>query len=82
MVSDGNPTKEGIHDAHRLVYLPATDEHNMMVELPNANNAFFTTQKLAVGAEVFVLEDVTLHKSWVIVINNKINAEMKRVRFN
>ena len=64
-----NPHLESLMDSKRCIYLPCSEDANMVVDLPNTSGMFFTTQRLT-GADCYVCYDRSLHKHWVIVINN------------
>ena len=68
MITDGNPHQEGLIDHHRLVYLPYSEDKNLVMELPNSPGLFFTSQIIS-GGEFIVAFDKTMHKYWVISIN-------------
>lgn len=69
VITDRNPHLEGILDQRRIIYLPYTEDKNLFLELPNSPGLFFTTQRLNFGAEIFMLEDTTIHKNWIVLIN-------------
>ena len=69
IITDKNPHMESLMDSRRCVYLPHSEDANMVVDLPNTSGMFFTTQRLT-GADCYVCYDRALHKHWVIVINN------------
>ena len=69
IITDRNPHLENLLDSKRCVYLPHSEEANIVVDLPNNSGMFFTTQRLT-GADCYVCYDRSLHKYWVIVINN------------
>ena len=68
MITDGNPHQDGLIDHHRLVYLPYSEDKNLVMELPNSPGLFFTSQIIS-GGEFIVAFDKTMHKYWVISIN-------------
>ena len=69
IITDRNPHLENLLDSKRCIYLPHSEEANIVVDLPNNSGMFFTTQRLT-GADCYVCYDRSLHKHWVIVINN------------
>ena len=69
VITDRNPHLENLLDSRRCVYLPFSEDANMVMDLPNMSGMFFTTQRLT-GGDVYVCYDRTLHKFWVIVINS------------
>ena len=69
VITDRNPHLESLMDSKRCIYLPCSEDANMVVDLPNTSGMFFTTQRLT-GADCYVCYDRSLHKHWVIVINN------------
>lgn len=68
VITDCNPHQEGMIDHHRVVYLPYTEEKNTFMELPNSPGLFFTSQLIS-GGEIVIAYDRSLHKYWVIAIN-------------
>merc|ERR1712008_455658 len=68
VITDGNPHQDGLIDHHRLVYLPYSEDKNLVMELPNSPGLFFTSQIIS-GGEFIVAFDKTMHKYWVISIN-------------
>ncbi len=68
IVTDGNPHKEGLIDHHRIVYLPYTEEKNLVMELPNSPGLFFNSQILS-GGELIITYDRALHKYWVLCLH-------------
>ena len=68
VITDGNPHQVGLLDARRVVYLPYSENKNMVMELPNAPGLLFVSQSLSGGELVFAL-DRSLHKYWVMAIH-------------
>ena len=68
IITDGNPHQEGILDARRVIYLPYSEDKNMVMELPNAPGLLFASQPISSG-EIILALDRSLHKYWVIAIH-------------
>ena len=45
VITDRNPHLEGLLDQRRAVYLPYTENKNVLMELPNSPGLFFTSQR-------------------------------------
>ena len=56
VITDRNPHLENLLDSKRCIYLPYSEDSNMVVDLPNMSGMFFTTQRIT-GADVFVCYD-------------------------
>ena len=79
MITDGNPHQDGLIDHHRLVYLPYSEDKNLVMELPNSPGLFFTSQIIS-GGEFIVAFDKTMHKYWVISINQVLFQNIKKIQ--
>ena len=69
LVTDRNPHMEGLLDQHRIIYLPYTEDRNVFMELPSFHNLFFTTQRVKIGGEVYVIRDDNMRKTWVLAVH-------------
>ena len=68
MVTDSNPHLEGLLDQHRIVYMPYSEEKNVVMELPSSPGLFFSSQLIS-GGELVIAFDRSLHKYWALHIN-------------
>ena len=55
-------------DHHRAIFLPYSEDKNLVMVLPNSPGNFFTSQIIS-GGEFIIAFDKTLHKYWVLTIN-------------
>ena len=68
-ITDGNPHQEGLLDQKRVIYLPYSEDKNLVMELPNAPGLLFISQLISSGGEVIFALDKVVHKYWVIAIH-------------
>ena len=68
MVTDSNPHLEGLLDQHRIIYMPYSEEKNVVMELPCSPGLFFSSQLIS-GGELVIAFDRSLHKYWALHIN-------------
>ena len=68
LITDGNPHQEGLIDHRKVIYLPYSEDKNLVMELPNMNGHFFNSQIIS-GGEFLVALDKDKHKCWVMTIN-------------
>ena len=68
-ITDGNPHQEGLLDQKRVIYLPYSEDKNLVMELPNAPGILFISQLISSGGEIIFALDKVVHKYWVIAIH-------------
>ena len=68
VVTDSNPHLEGLLDQHRIIYMPYSEEKNVVMELPSSPGLFFSSQLIS-GGELVIAFDRSLHKYWALHIN-------------
>ena len=68
-ITDGNPHQEGLLDQKRVIYLPYSEDKNLVMELPNAPGLLFLSQLISSGGEIIFALDKVVHKYWVIAIH-------------
>ena len=68
-ITDGNPHQEGLLDQKRVIYLPYSEDKNLIMELPNAPGLLFISQLISSGGEIIFALDKVVHKYWVIAIH-------------
>ena len=85
-ITDGNPHQEGLLDQRRVIYLPYSEDKNLVMELPNAPGLLFLSQLISSGGEIIFALDKVVHKYWVIAIHQvytppKVNYDEKIFNF-
>ena len=68
VVTDSNPHLEGLLGQHRIIYMPYSEEKNVVMELPCSPGLFFSSQLIS-GGELVIAFDRSLHKYWALHIN-------------
>ena len=82
-ITDGNPHQEGLLDQKRVIYLPYSEDKNLVMELPNAPGLLFISQLISSGGEIIFALDKVVHKYWVIAIHQvytppKVHTKFKK----
>ena len=82
-ITDGNPHQEGLLDQKRVIYLPYSEDKNLVMELPNAPGLLFLSQLISSGGEIIFALDKVVHKYWVIAIHQvytppKVHTKLKK----
>ena len=73
---------EGLLDQKRVIYLPYSEDKNLVMELPNAPGLLFISQLISSGGEIIFALDKVVHKYWVIAIHQVYTPPKVKENFN